>query len=489
MVAGHAISRPRIQLERMDPSLIQTAAQDEQIPEQEEPVHEEEMSTTPPVPPPSRNVFDLTNIREESYMEDSMVMEETIISPSAHMEAVQEEIQEDMDHEEASTSTRSSLGNLRLVTSTARRSGISRACLQPPPQPVLSQSPASFSPDIVSTQADPSPSIPDTSPYVLESETTPVGLPRPQPRAGEPSARRTTDPNHSASLTESFLEQVMGLEDPMEGPSWLFASVKKKKRRTSAVKKLSCIMSDLDNSEEELDLSLDSNLGDQQGEFVLDKDLRQSQLPSQEDDNQENVPLDDGDEVRLSNEPRNQVTVTPRTPLSSLRTCLDDGGNQVSLKEARVMLNNVSNVSLEGTASGEDSPFLTNRKKTMTLDELFMSSKTKDDYDESLTCVGAKRKFGSEPRMGEATKPSKKPRTTELPSTTSASFNLVQNVEVRLEKNLGLSNDENSLIQGNRTSTESQAGSETEGRSSRRAKTKVSYKEPALGKKLRQVRS
>jgi len=262
--------------------------------------------------------------------------------------------------------------------------------------------------------------------------------------------------------------------DPMEGPSWLFASVKKKKRRSSAVKKLSCIMSDLDNTEDDsLD---DSNLGDTPGAFVLDRDLRQSQLlpavnPSSQDDNdQENVPLDDGGEVNISLEQRNPVIVTPRTPLSSLKTCLDEGGNRVNLKEARVMLNNVSNVSLEGTTSGGESPLLTNRKKTMTLEELF-SLGTRDDEEEAdvnMSSTGAKRKFGSEPRMGEATKPSKKPRTT------STGFSLMQNVEVRIEKS----------IQAN-VSSESQASSETEGRS-RRAKANVSYKEPALGKKLRQ---
>ena len=115
------------------------------------------------------------------------------------------------------------------------------------------------------------------------------------------------------------------------------------------------------------------------------------------------------------------------------------------------------------------------------MDELFSLGTREDVGDEAFTLVGTKRKFGSEPRMGEATKPAKKQRTTELPSTTSTGFNLLQNVEVRLEKNVSLGNDESSAQE------ESQASSETEGRSSRRARSKVSYKEPALGKKLRQV--
>ena len=43
--------------------------------------------------------------------------------------------------------------------------------------------------------------------------------------------------------SESFLEQMCDA-DPLEGPSWLFASVHKKKRRSSAVRKLSCVWSD-----------------------------------------------------------------------------------------------------------------------------------------------------------------------------------------------------------------------------------------------------
>ena len=51
-------------------------------------------------PAPTRNVFDLTYIREESTLMDDSVMnamEETVISPS--MEAVVEENLEDMSHE------------------------------------------------------------------------------------------------------------------------------------------------------------------------------------------------------------------------------------------------------------------------------------------------------------------------------------------------------------------------------------------------------
>ena len=116
MVAGHAIARPRIQLARMDLSSM-TAVQDQVrnedndnlIEEEEmfinsqEDNHEvedieEEIPATPPHQQPTRNLFDLTNIREEStLMDDSVLdsMEETIISPNPNMEAVQEENADD----------------------------------------------------------------------------------------------------------------------------------------------------------------------------------------------------------------------------------------------------------------------------------------------------------------------------------------------------------------------------------------------------------
>ena len=249
MVAGHAISRPRIQLARMDLSSITVqdpVAQDEEQADQvqenveeplqdvdqpEEPVvHEEELAATPPIEVPTRNVFDLTNIREEStLMEDSVMdMEETIISPS-QMEAVQEE-QEDVatrEMEEPVTST-------RRVSVPNNRHSI-RQSLQPPARII----------DETTHSPSPSNPPPDTSPYVLDAETTPVGVTR-DPVPG-PSVVRSVSPNLSTSLTESFFERL-GDDNALEGPSWLFASVQKKKRRSGAVRKLSCIMSDLDTS-------------------------------------------------------------------------------------------------------------------------------------------------------------------------------------------------------------------------------------------------
>ena len=326
-MAGHAISRPRIQLERVD--LASMAQVNDQQPEEvtEDPVPvtediEEEQVEVLPSPQAasmSRNVLDLTHIHEESALMDDSVMnamEETVISPN--MEAVQEEI----SHEEeaiARTSLRQSLRPPVNMDST----------LSPTPGP--SQSPIS--------------QLPDTSPYILETDTTPVGLPRrvSMPRPDSFGARPAPSPrqNVSASFSESFfLEQMaVGGGDPLEGPSWLFASIKKKKRKSSAVRKLSCILSDMDstagtssidNSELEL---LETSSANASG-MVLEKDLRQSGPQ----DDQENVPLDDGERTILNPGSRVSVAASPRTPLTSLKTRLEDG---VNIKEARIMLSNV----------------------------------------------------------------------------------------------------------------------------------------------------
>ena len=225
------------------------------------------------------------------------------------------------------------------------------------------------------------------------------------------------------------------------------------------------------------------------GNFILDQDLRESLLPTASTNqrlsllssanerlsgvldlnndvsNQENVPVDT-DNVLNVTETRN--IVTPRTPLSSLKTCVDQGGNQVNLKEARIMLNNVG-------VSNENSPAVTpvgTRKKTMTLDELFSFGVRGTPTEPETT---NKRKYGSDSQVVANNKPQKKPRTTEI---SSANVKL-QNLEVRLEKN---------VVQPRRSSENSTTNisepNEREGRS-RRQKTQVSYKEPSLMKKMR----
>ena len=420
---------------------------------------EEEIPATPPLQEPTRNLFDLTNIREEStLMEDSVLdtMEETIISPN--MEAVQEENAEDEEEDDDHTIPSSS--QPRRLTSTQTRESV-RQSLQPPAHLSSSQSP------ILSM-------LPNTSPYVLETETTPVGLPR-------PSSIMIPSPNQSSSFTESFLEQLVDA-DPLEGPSWLFASVKKKKRRSSAVKKLSCIMSDLDNTDSNTS-ALDSSDIEPSGQFVLDRDLRQSLrvessinqpivtpdiLVEDGDSNQENVPVNENI-PNVSNITGTRDLQTPRTPLSSLRTCLDEGGNQINLKEARIMLNNVG---VDGQNSPRKvispPPVLIAKKKTLTLDELF-SFGVREDLTPKL-----KRKYGSDSQVGEVQPKLKKARNTEVPQSSNVRL---QNLEVRLEKN---------ICQTDKPEEDHPPVVEAGGRS-RRQKTSVSYKEPSLGKKMRQV--
>ena len=215
-------------------------------------------------------------------------------------------------------------------------------------------------------------------------------MPRP-----ESSARPVPSPgrNESASFSESFFLEQMAVDggDPLEGPSWLFASIKKKKRKSNAVRKLSCIMSDLDNtagssSMEESELELLETSSNTASGMVLDKDLR----PSEPIDDQENVPLD-GERTMLNPGSRVSVSIasSPRTPLTSLKTRLEDG---VNIKEARIMLNNVG-----VTPGTTDSPTV-GKNKDLTLDQLFGFGLRSDSDESSLL----KRKFGSLEQEGSS---------------------------------------------------------------------------------------
>ena len=242
--------------------------------------------------------------------------------------------------------------------------------------------------------------------------------------------------------------------DPLEGPSWLFASIKKKKRKSSVVRKLSCILSDMDstagtssvdNSELEL---LETSSNNASG-MVLDKDLRHSEPQ----DDQENVPLD-GERTILNPGSRVSVAASPRTPLSSLKARLEDG---VNIKEARIMLNNVG-VTPETT----DSPSI-GKNKDLTLDQLFSFGLRSDSDESSLL----KRKFGSLEQEGSSvSQPTvmlKKARTTDIAA--------ASRMEVRLEN----------VIQPQ------EPEKPTEGRSRRQRAGQVSYKEASVRQKMRQV--
>ena len=115
---------------------------------------------------------------------------------------------------------------------------------------------------------------------------------------------------------------------------------------------------------------------------------------------------------------RVSVASSPRTPLTSLNTRLEDG---VNIKEARIMLNNVG-VTPELT----DSPTV-GKNKDLTLDQLFGFGLRSDSDESSLL----KRKFGSLEQEGSSvSQPTvmlKKARTTDI------SVQLQQHVQVRLE--------------------------------------------------------
>merc|ERR1719192_2914683 len=106
----------------------------------------------------------------------------------------------------------------------------------------------------------------------------------------------------------------------------------------------------------------------------------------------------------------------------------------------------------------------------MTLDDLFsLGTRQEISPDEGSS---SKRKFGSDSQVVESTKAPKKARTTDMAA------NAMLNVEVRLEK-CGRTSSEASEDNVRLAAAE-------EGGRSRRQRSQVSYKEPAIGKKLRQ---
>jgi len=246
MVAGHAISRPRIQLTRMDMSAarIQLNTEAEAGQEQEE-LEEDLASTETEVeheaateiqeraeavpeegersPHPGVSRFDLTNIGEESsFLDESHI------------------VQSPIEEEDGQTPSLDPL-----------REGQEEEFHTPAELPALHSQ--------------------------QQQLLTPVAA----PVSTTPAIEFPTSPS------ESFLE---GLVDgnPMEGPSWLFASVEKKRRTSRAAKKLSKILSedgagssDSSYSPEESDLSEENSPGLETG-FVLDRDLLQPEAAGHE---------------------------------------------------------------------------------------------------------------------------------------------------------------------------------------------------------------
>ena len=371
MVAGHAISRPRIQLTRMDVAALSAAREQLSLAEGdannevvndvgndlEEEIIEEEVNqerqedyeqfeASPQHPGRSR--FNLTNIGEESSMLEESRADESILEESgagendqlAPMGILEEDSQEEeilspersfrrqsrsslhlgqpsnrrsvgtsgsqpglsarqslggalvvqggvQDrqslsgvhvrqsvsgmplHSEGRPSTsRQSLGQMsrrEIATASPSPTSISQGRLSRPPLRVLSvpsTSPQartlfvdnavrSTSPqvDILKTQRHPAVVLSDlvamnhpALPPQYSPHSTPM-LPNPSPFNKRTSAPIIPVEDFPEDPSESFLEQMCDA-DPLEGPSWLFASVHKKKRRSGAVRKLSCVYSD-----------------------------------------------------------------------------------------------------------------------------------------------------------------------------------------------------------------------------------------------------
>jgi len=436
MVAGHAISRPRIQLARMDLSSVQLPSGQEeeedagrQTPNQQEVpaiivdeteeatpensptvdnLEDEDIEPTPPQPA-GRNPFDLTNIREEStFLEDSVLstMEETLVTPN--MEVLPEENLSEMEEERPA-----------LLTSTTLRQS-TRLSMRPQIAEVLSPS-AGSSPLVTVLPPD----VPGTSPYVLAQ-----------------------DVSHSSFLTESFLEQMVDI-DPTEGPSWLFASVKKKKKRRTASKKLTAIFSDLDVST--------SSTADTSGNVML---VLPDNLESPAVDREENQENEESEQAAAV--PVREPSDGARTPLSPLSQHRDESGHLVNIREPRIML---SNVGIQGEALGH-SPLVKGKR---TLDELFSLVRNSSPSRQS------KRKCSSDPHSELHSRQvgAKKARCTDLPVLSDLQPRL-QELEVRLEK-----------VEVTAREASDDSG-QTEGGRRRRNRSQVSYKEPSLGKKLRQ---
>jgi len=296
MVAGHAISRPRIQLTRMDIEAMSAAREqlgqenevdDNEVDENEE-VNEglnhiveengevDVIQTNAP-PHPGRSLFNLTNIGEETsvLLADESRMEESILEESNSTEHVDqlEMLEEERDStpdisvrrkarsshvrvssdlrrvtraspEDSSQARRSvSLGSLPTLPRIAVHSP-SSSTTTPQARPAPNTSPQV---DILKTQRHPAIVIPDLVQMSHPNLPTRYSQPSSTPFLPTPSPanKRTSAPVFSdfpENPSESFLEQMID-SDPMEGPSWLFAP-STKKRRSSVARRLSTVLSD-----------------------------------------------------------------------------------------------------------------------------------------------------------------------------------------------------------------------------------------------------
>jgi len=415
MVAGHAISRPRIQLTRMDEAAMAAARerqaedlglapphpQAEQQPAMVDHPPEDEYDDIGASPEhPGRSRFNMTNIVEESRLEESRleasgVLEEEDEDEEERTEGLQI-LQEEPDNL-TPTLNRSiqlqqqptvrlspcRLSPLEQATPSRYRLSVGRGVT--PRAPVLHSSEEGSSSQPVSKTSlrrAPQPARPP-NPIRLSISQPSTPLAPPSPEAGTSSSASPFIPDNPS---ESFLEALA--QDPGEGPSWLFNdnSKGKKKKRSSTARQLSALFSEseresgattgastsgMDTSDISLEEpgSADSSL--EVSGFLLAKDLRQSKsavystapsTPSLAAGDNEEVEerMKDNKENRAGQEEKEEkspsklsisVSSTPgRRPLEEMAVdggvvtyCprLETGATVASLRTASILLKNV----------------------------------------------------------------------------------------------------------------------------------------------------
>jgi len=417
MVAGHAISRPRIQLTRMDEAAM-AAARERQaedlglapappVPQPQEevydPAEEEEYDDIGASPEhPGRSRFNMTNIVEESRLEESRLEVSGVLEEEDEEEERSPGLQ--MLPEEPVTLTPAldrslqpmvrlspcPLSPLEQATPSRYRMSVGRGITprnQIPPQPTATTSQSTSSQPTVKTslRRAPRPAAPPSAIRLsISTPSTPLAPPSPAAEAGTSTAASPFIPDNPS---ESFLEALA--QDPGEGPSWLFADKskgRKKKNRSSTARQLSALFSESERESgattgastsgmDTSDISLgEPDCADSSAEvsgFILAEDLRQSKsavfstAPStpalavaDEEEQQEGMEEEQAD-VNKENSAEQEspsrlsisVSTTPgRRPLEEVAIdggvvtyCprLETGATVASLRTASIILKNV----------------------------------------------------------------------------------------------------------------------------------------------------
>jgi len=410
MVAGHAISRPRIQLTRMDEAAMAAARERQAEDLGLAPQQAEQQVDQPPdddyddigASPehPGRSRFNMTNIVEESRLEESRleasgVLEEEDEDEEDRAEGLQI-LQEEPDNH-TPTLNRSiqlqqqptvrlspcRLSPLEQATPSRYRLSVGRGVT--PRAPVLHNFEEGSSSQPVSKTSlrrAPQPARPP-NPIRLSLSQPSTPLAPPSPEVGTSSSASPFIPDNPS---ESFLEALA--QDPGEGPSWLFNdnSKGKKKKRSSTARQLSALFSEseresgattsastsgMDTSDISLEEPGSADTSVEVSGFLLAKDLRQSksavystapstpslaagdneELEERMKDNKENRAGQEEKEEESPSKLSISVSSTPgRRPLEEMAVdggvvtyCprLETGATVASLRTASILLKNV----------------------------------------------------------------------------------------------------------------------------------------------------